>query len=129
MRYTKAIRDYVNEELTKKRLEADENDPLIIAYNLKRNMFSSEANLILNQAIQEIVKLMDKYNFELNNHFTSIINFRENAIGDDIIEAEIHERKNQRYNAQKKIEREIEVQCTLGADRKEFMEMLANVKF
>ena len=134
MRYTKALREYVNIELTKKRQEADDKDELTITYRENKKRAIAEIKEIVEKANVEATAILEKYGLEntASSRWLSeenIIHCYNNNIG-NIKEAEAQkERESARYQAQRNAEREIEISCTLGASKEEFMEMISAVSF
>ena len=130
MRFTKVLREYVNEELTKKRREADANDPQTLAYKARRDEAIEYIKGIQKEANKQALEIATSYGLTYDSwRNSSIISFDSSYLVDaDECKAQ-REREKERYDKQQKAMQEIEVNCTLGADREEFMKMLADVSF
>jgi len=130
MRFTKAIREYVNEELTNKRLEANKNDYISVEYQNARNQAIDEIKPIVEHARAEVKKILDEYGLEnMKPGYSNIIELYDNYIGNLETASTIKTREKERYDKQRKAIRDIEVECTLGADREQFMELLHSITF
>ena len=130
MRFTKAIREYVNEELTNKRLEANKNDYISVEYQNARNQAIDEIKPIVEHARAEVKKILDEYGLEnMKSGYFNIIELYDNYIGNLETASTIRAREKERYDKQKKAIRDIEIECTLGADREQFMELLNSITF
>ena len=134
MRFTKFLREYVEEELNAKRAKANENDPLSIAYKAEREKALEEVEAIVERARVEVDEVLKKYDMEnmqtargYNDYH--LVSYYDGYIGNLKRSQEMREREHERYEKQKKAMKEIEVNCTLGADRAEFMQMLSEVSF
>lgn len=130
MRFTKVLREYVDDELTKKRLEANNNDIDTIAYKKHRQEAIDKIKSLVEELQEEVEEIMAEYELEnLNSRYYNIIQLNDSYIGNSQRLDIIRKREANRYDKQKKAMKEIEVNCTLGADREEFMKMLNDVIF
>ena len=132
MRFTKVLREYVEEELTKKRREADANDPQTLAYQARRDEAIAYIEGIVREANKQALEILSDYDLEFSERkygYHELISFHDGYIINQKENDARREREKERYDKQKKAIQEIEVNCTLGADREEFMKMLADVSF
>ena len=130
MKFTKVMREYVNEELTKKRLEADANDELTLAYKARRDEAIEYIKSIQKEAQKQALEIVTNYGLEYDYWGDkSIMRFDPCYLVDKKEASAQKERERKRSDKQRKALQEIEVSCTLGANKEEFMKMLAEVTF
>lgn len=139
MRITKVIREYMEEYmeevLTKKRLEANNNERA--EYDARCKDCEEELEKLLNTIHEEASRILRKYDMDeettafgsKQDAFNAIFSFRpqyiENAEEEKVFEANAHKR----YETQKEEMKRIELEAALGADKDAFMAMLEAVTF
>lgn len=130
MKFNKVIREYLSEELTKKRNAANKADELTVAYRKKVNDAGQEITAIYLEAVEKVRAVLSSYGMTVqkNNYDLPIRLFEASIFNKDEVAAQ-RERESKRYNWQKELEKEIELECALGANRDKFMEMISKVEF
>lgn len=132
MRFTKVMREYVNEQLTKKRLEANQNDAEAKAYYERKNKADKELEELERKTEEEIKKIAEKYGLGVHSRWDGsyhTVDIYSNYVYDKEKREKIQEKENARYDKQDKALKEIEISCVLGASKEEFMQMIAEVEF
>ena len=131
MRFTKVLRNYVEDELTKKRIEANKNDPETQAYQARRKKAIADIEEIVKEANRQASEILTACNLEFfeSAYNVRLISFNDGSIFNQKEFDAQRKREHDRYEKQKKAIQEIEVNCTLGADKAEFMRMLSEVSF
>ena len=90
---------------------------------------AKEAQKAQKEAQKQALEIATNYGLTYDCGYRSMISFDSSYLVDaDECKAQ-RDREHARYEKQKKAMQEIEVNCTLGADREEFMKMLAEVSF
>lgn len=135
MRITKVIRDYMGEALSKKRLEANDNERA--EYDARREECKEELGKLLTSINEDALHILRKYGMDgevkaygnMKSAPEAIFNFNplyiKNAEEEKIFETNAHNR----YEIQKEEMKRIELEAALGADKDAFMAMLEAVTF
>ena len=135
MRITKVIRDYMGEVLSKKRLEANNNERA--EYDARREECKEELGKLLTSINEDALHILCKYGMDGevkvygNTKSTpeAIFSFNplyiKNAEEEKVFETNAHNR----YETQKEEMKRIELEAALGADKDAFMAMLEAVTF
>ena len=135
MRITKVIRDYMEEVLSKKRLEA--NDKEKAEYDARRKECKEELGKLLTSINEDALRILWKYGMDvevkyygnMKNAPEAIFSFNplyiKNAGEEKVFETNAHNR----YETQKEEMKRIELEAALGADKDAFMAMLEAVTF
>ena len=135
MRITKVIRDYMGEVLSKKRLEANNNERA--EYDARREKCKEELGKLLTSINEDALHILWKYGMDgevkvygnMKSTPEAIFNFNpiyvKNAEEEKVFEVNAHDR----YETQKEEMKRIELEAALGADKDAFMAMLEAVTF
>ena len=130
MRITKVIRDYMEEVLSKKRLEANNNERA--EYDARREKCKEELQKLLITINEDAFHILRKYGMDeevkvygnIKSTPEAVFNFNplyvKNAEEEKIFETNAHNR----YETQKEEIKRIELEAALGADKDAFMAML-----
>lgn len=129
MRMTKVIRDYFEAELSKKRMEINANDPLTVAYKARRKACIEEISVLVENLRNETMAILEKYDMDTKdymNHLSAqtIISFRDGTIINTKDDGLRRDREQARYNEQKSIMNNIELECALGGDKEFILSLL-----
>ena len=135
MRITKVIRDYMGEVLSKKRLEANNNERA--EYDARRKECKGELEKLLTSINEDALHILRKYGMDeevkyygdMKSTPEAIFSFSplyvKNAGEEKVFETNAHNR----YETQKEEMKRIELEAALGADKDAFMAMLEAVTF
>ena len=135
MRITKVIRDYMGEVLSKKRLEANNNERA--EYDARREKCKEELQKLLITINEDAFHILRKYGMDeevkvygdMKSTPEAIFSFNpmyvKNAEEEKVFETNAHNR----YETQKEEMKRIELEAALGADKDAFMAMLEAVTF
>ena len=135
MRITKVIRDYMEEVLSKKRLEANNNERA--EYDARREKCKEELQKLLITINEDALHILRKYGMDeevkvygnMKSAPEAIFGFNplyiKNAEEEKVFETNAHNR----YETQKEEMKRIELEAALGADKDAFMAMLEAVTF
>lgn len=135
MRITKVIRDYMEEVLSKKRLEANNKEKA--EYDARREECKKELGKLLTSINEDALRILRKYGMDgevkyygdMKNTPEAIFSFNplyvKNAEEEKVFETNAHNR----YETQKEEMKRIELEAALGADKDAFMVMLEAVTF
>lgn len=135
MRITKVIRDYMGEVLSKKRLEANNNERA--EYDSRRKECKEELGKLLTSVNEDALRILRKYGMDgevkvcgnMKSAPEAIFSFTplyiKNAEEEKVFETNEHNR----YETQKEEMKRIELEAALGADKDAFMAMLEAVTF
>lgn len=135
MRITKVIRDYMGEVLSKKRLEANNNERA--EYDARREKCKEELQKLLITINEDAFHILRKYGMDeevkvygnMKSTPEAIFSFNplyvKNAEEEKAFETSAHNR----YETQKEEMKRIELEAALGADKDAFMAMLEAVTF
>lgn len=135
MRITKVIRDYMGEVLSKKRMEANNNERA--DYDTRRKDCGEELGELLNTIHEETSRILRKYNMDeetfafgsKQDAFKAIFSFRPQYIMNAEEEKTFSNNAQKRYATQKEELKRIELEAALGADKDAFMAMLEAITF
>ena len=137
MKFTKVIRSYMEKTLSEKRCAANKADPETQAYLNRKQHAKDEIRAIVDRARDEAQEVLDRYGLDMSIRFygdmvdasKAIISFNDQYVkSEKEFKAQI-EREDARYNHQKSIMEQIELDCALGADKESFMAMLNSATF
>lgn len=129
MRMTKVIRDYFEAELSKKRMEINANDPLTVAYKARRKACIEEISALVKNLRNETMVILEKYGMDTKSYnerpaVQDIISFRDGNIINTEDDSLRRDREQARYNEQKSIMNNIELECALGGDKEFILNLL-----
>ena len=135
MRITKVIRDYMEEVLTKKRLEANSKERA--GYAARAKECEEELQKLLDTIHDEASRILKKYGMSERtlvcgretDAFKAIFDFKPLYIKNIEEEKSFNDHAAGRYAAQKEEMKRIELEAALGADKDAFMAMLEEVTF
>ena len=135
MRITKVIRDYMGEVLSKKRLEANNNERA--EYDARREECKEELQKLLNTINEDALRILRKYGMDtevkvygdMENTPKAVFNFSPLYIKNAEEEKAFETNAHNRYETQKEEMKRIELEAALGADKDAFMAMLEAVTF
>lgn len=133
MKMTKVIREYMEETLSAKRLEA--NKKARADYDARRNACIDELKALRESMREPIENILRKYDMDMEYKWCSSVNpmfdevweMNEGRIQNQNELAIIRNKETERAETQKKAIRDIELEMALGGDKAKFMEMLSNV--
>ena len=135
MRITKVIRDYMEEVLSKKRLEVNNNERA--EYDARCEECKEELRKLLTAINEDALHILCKYGMDgeikaygnMKSAPEAIFSFNpmyvKNAEEGKVFETNAHNR----YETQKEEMKRIELEAALGADKDAFMAMLEAVTF
>ena len=135
MRITKVIRDYMGEVLSKKRLEANNNERA--EYDARREKCKGELQKLLTTINEDTLRILRKYGMDeevnaygnMKNTPETVFSFNPLYIKNAKEEKAFETSANKRYETQKEEMKRIELEAALGADKDAFMAMLEAVTF
>ena len=132
MKMTKVIREYMEETLSAKRLEA--NKEARADYDARRKACIDELEALRESMREPIENILRKYGMDMeygsynpNPMFDEIWYMHDSSIQNQTELTAIREKERGRMETQKKAMRDIELEMALGGDKAKFMEMLVNV--
>lgn len=132
MKMNKVIREYMEETLSAKRLEA--NKRARADYNARCKACVEELKALRESMREPIENILRKYDMDMeygsynpNPMFDEIWYMRDASIQNQAELTAIREKERGRMETQKTAIRDIELEMALGGDKAKFMEMLANV--
>ena len=132
MKITKVIREYMEETLSAKRLEA--NKRARADYNARCKACVEELKALRESMREPIENILRKYDMDMEyGHynptpmFDEIWYMRDASIQNQTELDAIRAKERDRMETQKTAIRDIELEMALGGDKAKFMEMLANV--
>ena len=132
MKMNKVIREYMEETLSAKRLEA--NKRARADYNARCKACVEELKALRESMREPIENILSKYDMDMeygsynpNPMFDEIWYMRDASIQNQAELTAIREKERGRMETQKTAIRDIELEMALGGDKAKFMEMLANV--
>lgn len=125
MRMTKVIRDHFEAELSKRRMEINASDPLTVAYQARRKACIEEISALVENLYSEVTPILEKYGMDTKGCDRSyavedIIVFRDANVANREELNLRRDREKSRYDEQKAILKNIELECAFGSD-KEFI--------
>ena len=135
MRITKVIREYMEEVLSKKRLEANNNERA--EYDARREKCREELGKLQNTINEDALSILRKYGMDtevkvygnMKNTPEAIFNFNPIYVKNAEEEKVFETNATKRYETQKEEMKRIELEAALGADKDAFMAMLEAVIF
>lgn len=132
MKMTKVIREYMEETLSEKRLEA--NKKARADYDARREACIEELKALRESMREPIENILRKYDMDMEYGlykpepmFDEVWEMSEGRIQNQNDLAIIRDKEDKRAETQKKAMRDIELEMALGGDKAKFMEMLDNV--
>ena len=132
MKMTKVIREYMEETLSAKRLEA--NKEARADYDARRKACIDELEALRESMREPVENILRKYGMDMEYGsynpkpmFDEIWYMHDSSIQNQTELTAIREKERGRMETQKKAMRDIELEMALGGDKAKFMEMLANV--
>lgn len=132
MKITKVIREYMQETLFAKCLEANKKSRA--DYDARRKACIEEIEVLRESMREPIEKILRKYgmymeygSYNPNPIFDEIWHMHDSSIQNQTELTAIREKERRRMETQKKAMRDIELEMALGGDKAKFMEMLDNV--
>lgn len=132
MKMTKVIREYMEETLSAKRLEANKKSRA--DYDARRKACIEEIEVLRESMREPIENILRKYGMDMeygsydpNPMFDEIWYMHDSSIQNQTELTAIREKARGRMETQKTAIRDIELEMALGGDKAKFMEMLANV--
>ena len=132
MKMSKVIREYMEETLSAKRLEANKKSRA--DYDARRKACIEEIEVLRESMREPIENILRKYGMDMeyggydpNPMFDEIWYMRDSSIQNQTELTAIREKERGRMETQKKAMRDIELEMALGGDKAKFMEMLDNV--
>ena len=132
MKMTKVIREYMEETLSAKRLEANKKSRA--DYDARRKACIEEIEVLRESMREPIENILRKYGMDMEYGsynpkpmFDEIWYMRDSSILNQTELTAIREKERGRMETQKKAMRDIELEMALGGDKAKFMEMLSKV--
>lgn len=137
MKFTKVIRSYMEKTLSEKRCAANKADPETQAYLNRKQCAENEIQAIVDRAQKEAREVLDRYGMDMvvrsfgsmEDAAKSIVPFNGSFVKNEKEAKARSERESARYKHQADIMEQIELDCTLGADKETFMAMLNSATF
>lgn len=132
MKMTKVIREYMQETLFAKCLEANKKSRA--DYDARRKACIEEIEALRDSMREPIENILRKYDMDMeygsynpNPMFDEIWYMHDSSIQNQTELTAIREKERGRMETQKKAMRDIELEMALGGDKAKFMEMLEQV--
>lgn len=132
MKITKVIREYMEETLSAKRIEA--NKEARADYDARRKACIEEIEALRESMREPVENILRKYGMDMEygsynptSMFDEIWYMRSTSIQNQDELTTIREKEQSRMETQKLAIRDIELEMALGGDKAKFMEMLSNV--
>lgn len=132
MKITKVIREFMEETLSAKRLEA--NNKARADYDARREACIEELKALRESMREPIENILRKYDMDMEYGlykpepmFDEVWEMSEGRIQNQNDLAVIRDKETKRAETQKKAMRDIELEMALGGDKAKFMEMLEQV--
>ena len=132
MKMNKVIREYMEETLSAKRLEA--NKKARADYNARCKACIEELRALRESMREPIENILRKYDMDMEYgrynptpRFDEIWYMRDASIQNQNELTAIRKKEQERMETQKTAIRDIELEMALGGDKAKFMEMLSNV--
>lgn len=135
MRITKVIREFMEEQLTDKRLAA--NKEARAEYEGKRKACIAEIEETLSLCREQVAMTLAKHGMDAtvkqygDPRYAAevIVPFCSNYVKNDSEDNKLQQEERARYETQKKALKEIELELALGGDKEALMRMLNEVQF
>lgn len=132
MKITKVIREFMEETLSAKRLEA--NNKARADYDARRKACIEEIEVLRESMREPVENILRKYGMDMEYGsydprpmFDEIWYMHDSSIQNQTELTAIREKERGRMETQKKAMRDIELEMALGGDKAKFMEMLEQV--
>lgn len=132
MKMTKVIREYMEETLSAKRIEA--NNKSRADYDARRKACIEEIEALRESMREPVENILRKYDMDMEYGsynpkpmFDEIWYMHDSSIQNQTELTAIREKERGRMETQETAIRDIELEMALGGDKAKFMEMLANV--
>ena len=132
MKITKVIREFMEETLSAKRLEA--NNKARADYDARRKACIEEIEALRESMREPVENILRKYDMDMeygsynpNPMFDEIWYMRDASIQNQNELTAIRKKEQERMETQKTAMRDIELEMALGGDKAKFMEMLEQV--
>lgn len=133
MKMTKVIREYMEETLSAKRLEANKKGRA--DYDARRKACLEELEALRESMREPVENILRKYDMDMEYKwcsdmhpmFNEVWEMNYGRIQNQTELTAISEKERERMETQKTAIRDIELEMALGGDKAKFMEMLANV--
>lgn len=133
MKITKVIREYMEEVLNAKRLEANKNARA--DYDARRKACIEEIKTLRESMREPVENILRKYGMDTKyistyypkSMFDEVWDMHNGSIQNQNELGSIYENERNRMETQKKATRDIELEMALGGNKAKFMEMLSNV--
>lgn len=133
MKITKVIREYMEETLSAKRLEANKKSRA--DYDARRKACIEEIEALRESMREPVENILRKYDMDMEykwcssmySMFNSVWDMNESRIQNQNELTVIRDKETKRAENQRKAMHDIELEMALGGDKAKFMEMLANV--
>ena len=133
MKMNKVIREYMEETLSAKRIEANKKSRA--DYDARRKACIEEIEALRESMREPVENILRKYEMgteykwysDMRQTFDDVWEMNENRIQNENELTAIREKEQERMEIQKTAIRGIELEMALGGDKAKFMEMLANV--
>ena len=132
MKMTKVIREYMEETLSAKRIEANKKSRA--DYDARRKACIEEIEALRESMCEPVENILRKYSMDMEYGsynpkpmFDEIWYMHDSSIQNQTELTAIREKERGRMEIQKTAIRGIELEMALGGDKAKFMEMLANV--
>ena len=135
MRITKVIREFMEEQLTDKRLAA--NKEARAEYESKRKACIAEIEETLSLCREQVAMTLAKHGMDATVKQYGdprcaaevVVTFLPTYVKNDSEDGKLQQEERARYEAQKKALKEIELELALGGDKEALMRMLNEVQF
>lgn len=132
MKMTKVIREYMEETLSAKRLEANKKGRA--DYDARRKACLEELEALRESMREPVENILRKYGMDMEYGsynpkpmFDEIWYMHDSSIQNQTELTAIREKERRRMETQETAMRGIELEMALGGNKAKFMEMLANV--
>ena len=132
MKMTKVIREYMEETLSAKRLEANKKSRA--DYDARRKTCIEEIEALRESMREPVENILRKYGMDMEYGsynpkpmFDEIWYMHDSSIQNQTELAIIRDKEQRRIETQKTAIRDIELEMALGGDKAKFMEMLEQV--
>lgn len=135
MRITKVIREFMEEQLSEKRLAA--NKAARAEYEGKRKACIAEIEETLSLCREQVAMTLAKHGMDAtvkqygDLHYAAevVVTFLPTYVKNDSEDDKLRQEERARYEAQNKALKEIELELALGGDKEALMRMLNEVQF
>ena len=132
MKITKVIREYMEETLSAKRIEANKKSRA--DYDARRKACIEEIEALRESMREPVENILRKYGMDMEYGsynpkpmFDEIWYMHDSSIQNQTELTAIRKKEHERMEAKRTAIRDIELEMALGGDKAKFMEMLSNV--